>query len=262
MTATSSADMSRPSTYRPCILLFRKIQNSPNNPNYGTLLYRTWLKQDGPREQAIGMAQGAYQGGRMVARAQCLPARPTPSSRSAIITTPMCNPLSTAIGLGKYRIPSDLRSQAGYRLASTTVGDHVGILGAVVILFVMMKMLTFRNREHLLLSAEPKAESFPSSGENSPGPSLWGVSQTASTLLGFGRKSSPGSLPEDKSHIQSLTGLHADSTGPSCVQENESSSEYPSPSREKSPGPSSGEERSHTSSHPQASSGTPPVHHV
>ena len=41
-------------------------------------------------------------------------------------------PLSTAIGLRKYRIPSDLRSQAEYRLVSTTVGDHVGILGAVV----------------------------------------------------------------------------------------------------------------------------------
>ena len=40
--------------------------------------------------------------------------------------------LSTAIGLRKYRIPSDLRSQAEYRLVSTTVGDHVGILGAVV----------------------------------------------------------------------------------------------------------------------------------
>jgi hypothetical protein len=39
---------------------------------------------------------------------------------------------STAIGLGKYRIPSDLRSQAKYRLVSTMVGDHMGILGAVV----------------------------------------------------------------------------------------------------------------------------------
>lgn len=42
---------------------------------------------------------------------------------------------STAIGLRKYRIPSDLRSQAEYRLVSTTVGDHVGILGAVVFAF-------------------------------------------------------------------------------------------------------------------------------
>jgi hypothetical protein len=42
------------------------------------------------------------------------------------------DPSSTAIGLRKYRIPSDLRSQAEYRLVSTTVGDHVGILGAVV----------------------------------------------------------------------------------------------------------------------------------
>ena len=40
--------------------------------------------------------------------------------------------VSTAIGLRKYRIPSDLRSQAGYRLVSTMVGDHMGILGVVV----------------------------------------------------------------------------------------------------------------------------------
>lgn len=40
--------------------------------------------------------------------------------------------VSTAIGSRKYRIPSDLRSQAGYRLVSTMVGDHMGILGVVV----------------------------------------------------------------------------------------------------------------------------------
>lgn len=45
---------------------------------------------------------------------------------------------STAIGLRKYRIPSDLRSQAEYRLVSTTVGDHVGILGAVVFAFLFL----------------------------------------------------------------------------------------------------------------------------
>ena len=39
---------------------------------------------------------------------------------------------STAIGLRKYRIPSDLRSQAECRPVSTMVGDHMGILGAVV----------------------------------------------------------------------------------------------------------------------------------
>ena len=50
-------------------------------------------------------------------------------------TTHSVYPLSTAIGPRKYRIPSDLRSQAGYRLVSTTVGDHVGILGAVVFAF-------------------------------------------------------------------------------------------------------------------------------
>lgn len=44
---------------------------------------------------------------------------------------------STAIGSRKYRIPSDLRSQAGYRLVSTMVGDHMGILGVVVFDFLM-----------------------------------------------------------------------------------------------------------------------------
>lgn len=44
--------------------------------------------------------------------------------------------ISTAIGLRKYRIPSDLRSQAEYRLVSTMVGDHMGILGVVVFDFL------------------------------------------------------------------------------------------------------------------------------
>jgi len=52
-------------------------------------------------------------------------------------------PVSTAIGLGKYRIPSDLRSQAEYRLVSTTVGDHVGILGAVVFFWVMWLLVVY-----------------------------------------------------------------------------------------------------------------------
>jgi hypothetical protein len=51
------------------------------------------------------------------------------------ITTCSVISLSTAIGLRKYRIPSDLRSQAEHRLVSTTVGDHAGILGAVVFAF-------------------------------------------------------------------------------------------------------------------------------
>ena len=41
---------------------------------------------------------------------------------------------SSAIGQRKYRIPSDLRSQALYRSVSTMVGDHMGILGAEVLL--------------------------------------------------------------------------------------------------------------------------------
>ena len=40
-----------------------------------------------------------------------------------------------------YRIPSDLRSQAEYRLVSTTVGDHVGILGAVVFVIASGRMI-------------------------------------------------------------------------------------------------------------------------
>ena len=40
---------------------------------------------------------------------------------------------SSAIGQRKYRIPSDLRSQALYRSVSTMVGDHMGILGAEVL---------------------------------------------------------------------------------------------------------------------------------
>ena len=43
---------------------------------------------------------------------------------------------SSAIGQRKYRIPSDLRSQALYRSVSTMVGDHMGILGAVVFIFL------------------------------------------------------------------------------------------------------------------------------
>lgn len=39
---------------------------------------------------------------------------------------------ASAIHTSKYRIPSDLRSQTGNGLVSTTVGDHVGILGADV----------------------------------------------------------------------------------------------------------------------------------
>lgn len=46
---------------------------------------------------------------------------------------------STAIGLRKYRIPSDLRSQAEYRSVSTMVGDHMGILGVVVFFAVTIE---------------------------------------------------------------------------------------------------------------------------
>lgn len=51
--------------------------------------------------------------------------------------------VSTAIGLRKYRIPSDLRSQAEYRLVSTKVGDHLGILGVVVFAFCCAVMMLY-----------------------------------------------------------------------------------------------------------------------
>ena len=41
----------------------------------------------------------------------------------------------TVIPLWIYRIPSELRSQAGLGLPSTVVGDHTGIVGAVCFLF-------------------------------------------------------------------------------------------------------------------------------
>ena len=44
--------------------------------------------------------------------------------------------LSTAILSETYRISSELRSQATAGLVSTTVGDHVGIRGAVGSLFL------------------------------------------------------------------------------------------------------------------------------
>jgi hypothetical protein len=47
---------------------------------------------------------------------------------------------STALGLRKYRIPFDLRSlvnRSAARPVSTTVGVHVGILGAIVFPFFL-----------------------------------------------------------------------------------------------------------------------------
>ena len=41
----------------------------------------------------------------------------------------------TVIPLWIYRIPSELRSQAGLGLPSTVVGDHTGIVGAVCSFF-------------------------------------------------------------------------------------------------------------------------------
>ena len=58
---------------------------------------------------------------------------------------------STAIGSRKYRIPSDLRSQAGYRLVSTMVGDHMGILGVVVFWPSRLVSEQARKKEHGLL---------------------------------------------------------------------------------------------------------------
>ena len=44
----------------------------------------------------------------------------------------MAIPLSTAIHAGKYRVPSDPRSQASDGAVSTMMGDRMGILCAVV----------------------------------------------------------------------------------------------------------------------------------
>lgn len=57
------------------------------------------------------------------ARPQCCCLRPLASP----------NTPSAAIESAKYRIPSDLRSQARCRLVSTVVGDYTGILGAAVV---------------------------------------------------------------------------------------------------------------------------------
>ena len=48
--------------------------------------------------------------------------------------------MSTAILSVTYRISSELRSQATAGLVSTTVGDHVGIRGAVGSLFVFVAL--------------------------------------------------------------------------------------------------------------------------
>ena len=48
--------------------------------------------------------------------------------------------MSTAILSVTYRISSELRSQATAGLVSTTVGDHVGIRGAVGSLFAFVAL--------------------------------------------------------------------------------------------------------------------------
>ena len=51
--------------------------------------------------------------------------------------------MSTAILSETYRISSELRSQATAGLVSTTVGDHVGIRGAVGSLFRFFCLIRF-----------------------------------------------------------------------------------------------------------------------
>lgn len=62
---------------------------------------------------------------------------------------------STAIEPVKYCIPSDLQSQVRYRSVSTKVGDHLGILGAVVFVFLPLvckwKPTWWLGRSHDLL---------------------------------------------------------------------------------------------------------------
>ena len=45
---------------------------------------------------------------------------------------------ATAIHTRKFRIPSDLRRQAGNGSVSTMVGDHMGILSAVVLILLLL----------------------------------------------------------------------------------------------------------------------------
>lgn len=60
--------------------------------------------------------------------------------------------ITTAIHAEKYRNPSDLRSQASDGPVSTMVGDHMGILGAVV--FVLLLFLSLERIKTTFCSNE------------------------------------------------------------------------------------------------------------
>ena len=70
----------------------------------------------------------------------------------------MC--LSTAILSETYRISSELRSQATAGLVSTTVGDHVGIRGAVGSLFFRLCRFSFRFKTKKLGARETFSATF------------------------------------------------------------------------------------------------------
>ena len=52
----------------------------------------------------------------------------------------------TVIPLWIYRIPSELRSQAGLGLPSTVVGDHTGIVGAVCFFIIETIICDFETK--------------------------------------------------------------------------------------------------------------------
>ena len=61
-----------------------------------------------------------------------------------------------------YRIPSELRSQAGLGLPSTVVGDHTGIVSAVCFFSRLSKsnndhsIVKLRGKKHLLWGSNPR----------------------------------------------------------------------------------------------------------
>ena len=53
--------------------------------------------------------------------------------------------LSTTIESRKFRIPSDLRRQPGYRPVSSKVGDHLRILLGVVVHYFLPLLVPFKS---------------------------------------------------------------------------------------------------------------------
>ena len=66
--------------------------------------------------------------------------------------------VSTAILSVTYRISSELRSQATAGLVSTTVGDHVGIRGAVGSLFFPSLIFSMAMRYTYMYAVVPRCK--------------------------------------------------------------------------------------------------------